>query len=169
MKMTEEIFELLIGKYLDGEITPSEQRLLEMKLDSDPNASQLFEQFQQLHEKSSNVIASELLEKSKSPQEIFANALAKSKHSKHRIIKLTGWTRFALGAAAGLIIGIGLHFVLPLFSPAVNEQAPIDNTNNYVKRIDESMLFDTPSLDTHPPGQRIRNLLESPSSAFPLA
>ena len=41
MKMTEEIFELLIGKYLDGEITPSEERLLEAELERNPKAAEL--------------------------------------------------------------------------------------------------------------------------------
>ena len=47
--MTNEILEILIGKYLDGEITPSEQQMLEEALVSEPQARELLEQLQNLH------------------------------------------------------------------------------------------------------------------------
>jgi len=44
MNMTQEMLEILIGKYLDGEITPTEQSMLEAELDSDAQAKELLRQ-----------------------------------------------------------------------------------------------------------------------------
>lgn len=160
MKITEEIFEVLIGKYLDGEITPSEQRLLEAKLNTDPKASELLEQFQNLHEQSSEALAVELLEKGKSPQDIFETAFRQSKHKRHHIIKLSGWIRFATGVAAGLIFGIALHFTLLQTSSGRNEQ----NLSRYtppnapeyatLKKINDEILFGPPQSQ----GEPVRNV-----------
>ena len=155
MKMTEEMLEVLIGKYLDGEITPSEERLLEAELYRNPQAADLLEQFKSLHQRSSEVLACELSEKGKSPEEIFASALRQSKHTRHHIIKLSGWMRFAAGAAAGLILGLALHFVLPLMSHTSNEQAPPE-TPKFVKKIDANMLLGEPQ--PQPSDQPARNV-----------
>ena len=160
MKISEEMFEVLIGKYLDGEITPSEQRLLEAKLNTDPKASELLEQFQNLHDRSSEVLASELLEKGKSPQEIFEKAFQQTKHKSHHIIKLSGWIRFATGVAAGLIFGIALHFILLQTSSGRNEPpaAPPPGAPKYVKRIDENILFGPSLPQTQTTGVPVRNV-----------
>ncbi len=154
MKMSEEMFEILIGKYLDGEITPSEQRLLEAKLNSDPKASELLEQFQELHDQSSEVLALEILEKGKSPQEIFEKAFQQSKQKSHHIIKLSGWIRFATGVAAGLIFGIALHFILLQSTSSegkVNNPAPTaPGSQAYAKKITEDMLFGPPQSEEAP-------------------
>jgi hypothetical protein len=114
MSMTEEILEVLIGKYLDGEITPSEQRMLEAELDRNPRAEELLRQFQDLNERSAEVVTLELISRGKSPEEIFERAWRQhSKKPSRRIIRISGWTRFAAGIAAGFIIGFILHFVLP--------------------------------------------------------
>ena len=157
MKMTEEMFEVLIGKYLDGEITPSEQLLLEAELDRNPQAADLLEQFQNLHQRSSEVLACELLEKGKSPEDIFEQAMQQSKHKRHHIIKLNGWIRFAFGAAAGLIFGLALHFILPLMSHTATEPAQ-PAAPKYVKKIDESILLGTPEMQTEPSGKPARNV-----------
>lgn len=158
MKMTEEMFEVLIGKFLDGEITPSEQRLLEAKLDSDPKASELLEQFQNLHDRSCEVLASELLEKGKSPQEIFDKAFKQSKHKRHHIIKLNEWMRFAYGAAAGLIFGIAMHFILLQTSPEINvpPASPALSDNKKLMKLDETILL--PPVQELNPNQTSRNV-----------
>ena len=119
MKMNLEMLEILIGKYLDGEITPSEQQILEAELNRNPEAEELLRQFQDLHERSSEVLTSELLSRGKLPEEVISIAYQRqSKNPFHRIIhplgiKYRGTIRFAAGVAAGLIIGLAAHFVLP--------------------------------------------------------
>ncbi len=133
MSMTEEILEVLIGKYLDGEITPSEQRMLEAELDRNPEAEELLRQFQDLNERSAEVISTELLSSGKSPEEIIERAWQHSKKPSRRIIRFSGWTRFAAGIAAGFIMGFVLHFVLPAntTSPGQNtELVPVAQGNN---------------------------------------
>lgn len=160
MNITEEMFEVLIGKYLDGEITPSEQRLLEAKLNTDPKASELLEQFQILHDQSSEVLASELLEKGKSAQDIFEKAFQQSKHRRHHIIRLSGLVRYAAGAAAGLIFGILLHFTLLQMSPEQKENLapPAPDGPKYVKKITPEILLGTPQSQVEPSGMPARNV-----------
>ena len=74
MNMTPKKLEILIGKYLDGQMTKSEQRLLKTALEEDSQAKELFEQLQDLHERSREVVASEILQKGRAAEEIFQSA-----------------------------------------------------------------------------------------------
>jgi anti-sigma factor RsiW len=121
MNMNEEMLEILIGKYLDGEITPSEQQILEAQLNRNPQAEELLRQFESLHERCSEVVTSELLGRGKTPEEVLNKAYQQQTKSPserlsqnyiHRIVKISGYMRFATGVAAGLLIGLALHFVL---------------------------------------------------------
>jgi len=117
MNMTQEMLEILIGKYIDGEITPSEQRILEAELDRDSHAKELLRQLQDLHERSCEAITSEIIGQGRAAEEIFEQAWRQqSKHPLRLTIKTGGYMRFAAGVAAGLVIGLALHFVLPAAS-----------------------------------------------------
>ena len=143
MNMNQELLEILIGKYLDGEITPSEQHILEDQLNADPQAEELLKQFQNLHERCGEVVTSELLGQGKTPEEILTEAYQQQSRSplRHltsnplrRIVKVGGYMRFASGVAAGLIIGLALHFVLLSNQTLQTERTPsstvAQNTNN---------------------------------------
>ena len=143
MNMNQELLEILIGKYLDGEITPSEQHILEDQLNADPQAEELLKQFQNLHERCGEVVTSELLVQGKTPEEILTEAYQQQSKSplRHltsnplrRIVKIGGYMRFASGVAAGLIIGLALHFVLLSNQTLQTERTPsstvAQNTNN---------------------------------------
>jgi anti-sigma factor RsiW len=112
MNITQQTLEILIGKYLDGEITPAEKDLLDAALQEDSQARELLEQLQQLNQNSRQVIASEMLESGKQADEIFEQAWQQAKHSKQRVVKIGSFLRFAAGVAAGLIIGLTLHFTI---------------------------------------------------------
>ncbi len=124
MNMTQKTLEILIGKYLDGQITPNEQHLLETTLEEDSQAKELFEQLQDLHQRTRQAVASEVLERGKAPDEIFEQAWRQTKHSTHRVIKTGVYLSFAAGVAAGLIIGIALHFTLLARSTPQSSDAP---------------------------------------------
>jgi anti-sigma factor RsiW len=114
MSMTQEILEMLIGKYIDGEITSSERQMLEAAMESDPKAKELLEQLQDLHQQSREAISSEVLDKGRAADEIFEQAWQhRTKNPLLRIIRIGGLLRFAAGLAAGLVIGMTLHFALP--------------------------------------------------------
>jgi len=135
MNMTQEMLEILIGKHLDGEITPSEQQILQKRLDSDPHARELLEQLQALNERSSEVVATQIIGRGKEAKEIFEQAWQRrAANPFHRILKTDGRLRFAVGLAAGLAIGLMLNYVLPFISMPSSTPEPTDmlaqNTNN---------------------------------------
>ena len=108
--MTTEILEILIGTYIDGEITNAEQCVLEVELKSNPKAKELLEQLQNLHESTCPVISSEILEPGKTTEEIFEQAWQQANLTSKYTIKPTVKLRFAAGVAVGLIIGLIFHF-----------------------------------------------------------
>lgn len=115
--MTQEMLEIMIGKYLDGEITPSEQRVLEAELDRDTHAQDLLAQLQELHERCAEAVSSELLDRGRTPEEVFERAWQRqSIRPVWSLMNLRSHGRFAAGLAAGLAIGLALHFVLPVLS-----------------------------------------------------
>ena len=112
MNITQQTLEILIGKYLDGEITAGERELLDSALAEDSQARELLEQLQQLNQNSRQVVASEIIESGKQADEIFEQAWQQAKHSAGHSIKIGSFLRFAAGVAAGLIIGLTLHFTI---------------------------------------------------------
>ena len=159
MNMTQEMLEIMMGKHLDGEITPSEQRLLEAELDRDPQAKELLEQLREMHERCGEAVASELLGQGEAPEEIFEQAWGRrSKQPLHLIMKMRGYTRFAAGVAAGLIMGLALHFVLPVVStPGSDPAGPnivVRDTESQVNA--EQQTF--PGLAADPAGEMILNV-----------
>ena len=159
MNMTQEMLEILIGKYLDGEITPSEQQILQTELDCNPNAKELLEQLQDLHDHSCEAVASEIIAPGKEAGEIFELAWQRrSVNPLHRVLKMNGRLRFAAGLAAGLIIGLMLHFVLPFVStpqsPGVPANIVAKNANN---QMDIEQLIEPQPL-INPAGNSLRNV-----------
>ena len=112
MSVTDERLELLIGKFLDGEISPGERRILEQELQCNSEAEELLEQLRTLHQCSREAVASAV--RSAGPAEdIIGHAWQQSERSSwRRIIRADGHLRFVAGLAAGLVLGFLLHFVL---------------------------------------------------------
>ncbi len=113
MSATDDRLEILIGKLLDGEISPGEQCLLDRELKRDGRATELLEQMRVLHECSRQMVAHEVRSGGADPQEVFERAWRQSRGSLWlRVVRLGGLPRFAAGLAAGFILGLILHFVL---------------------------------------------------------
>jgi len=113
MSATNDRLEVLIGKFLDGEISPSEQRVLDRALERDGQARDLLDQFRTLHECSREMIVTEVLEPGADSGDVFERAWQRNKKpSWRRIVIADGHLRFAAGLAAGLILGVFLHFAL---------------------------------------------------------
>jgi hypothetical protein len=159
MNMTQEMLEILIGKYLDGEITPSEQQILRTELDTDPQAKGLLEQLQDLHERSCEAVASEIIESGKEAGEIFEQAWQRRATTPlRRVLKINGWLRFAAGLAAGLIIGLMLHFVLPFVTTPQSSEVPANIVaKNPGNQMDAGQLtYPQPLMD--PAGNSLLNV-----------
>jgi hypothetical protein len=159
MNMTQEMLEILIGKYLDGEITPSEQHILQAELDINPKAKGLLEQFQDLHERSCEAVTTEIIGPGKEAQEIFEQAWQRqAANPLRRILKMDGRLRFAAGLAAGLAVGLILHFVMPFVSTPQRPDVP---TNMLAKNPGNQMdaaEFTLPQLQVDPAGTSLRNV-----------
>ena len=110
MNITDEMLEILIGKYIDGEITPSEQKMLDGAMEKDAKVRELAEQLTELHEASTEAITGEVIETGKSAEQIIDLAWEAKAPRKKKLG--SGVWRFAAGLAAGLLIGLTLHFVL---------------------------------------------------------
>jgi len=159
MNMTQEMLEILIGKYLDGEIKPSEQQILQTELDCNPKAKELLEQLQDLHERSCEAVASEIIGRGKEAGEIFERAWQRqAANPLRRVLKMNGRLRFAAGLAAGLIIGLMLHFVLPLVSTTQSPDVPAkivaQNTGNQMDAGQQTY----PQPLINPAGNSLRNV-----------
>ena len=104
--MTEQMLEILIGKFLDAEITPAEKQMLDTALEDDPQAAELFKQFKDLHNINRQAVTTNILEKGASPEDIFENAWqAKSKNPFTRFTRHSGTFRIAAAITIGFLIG----------------------------------------------------------------
>ncbi len=110
MNETNDWLEILIGKLVDGEISPAERKILERELDANSQARELLEQLRSLRQNSCQAVAAEV-SGGASADQIFEQAWQQSTKSTYRrIFRIDGRMRFAVGLAAGLILGLSLHF-----------------------------------------------------------
>jgi len=119
--MTEEMLEILIGRYLDSEITPDQHRLLEAELDRVPEARRFMEQLQDLDRRAGAVVNSRVNDDGDSPADIFERAWQRRRPA----ARAAGWWRFAAGVAAGVIIGTGIFALLS--GPAPEPGSPLQS------------------------------------------
>ena len=127
--MNEEMLEILIGKFLDSEITPAEQKLLDAELQSNPKAKKLFQQWQQLHVQTEQVLTEEVIEKGQSPQAIFQRAVTVHERNRwKRRIRPTRWLPTVGSLAAGLLLGFGLFSLMTDNATERYTNLPIDKS-----------------------------------------
>jgi anti-sigma factor RsiW len=131
MSDTLDRWEIQIGRFLDGELSPQERSRLEAQMEQDKQAKELFERMRVLHECSCGVVTHEVLERGADPADVFERAWQQSKRSFWRGgarggLERQGWRwgaradrylRFAVGVAAGLLLGLVLRF-----TPLSNKQ-----------------------------------------------
>lgn len=157
--MNQEVLEILIGKHLDGEITPGEQRILDVELERDPRATELLAELRNLHERSSELVASCILGRGAAPREIIEQAWEQAKHPIRHRIKRIGYVGVAVGVAAGFVMGLAVQFVLlgvwiPENNPAASGEAFVRNVSGPIE-LEEPGL---PELVSDPAGEAIRNV-----------
>ena len=87
--------------------------MLDEELERDFEAREFMKQLQELDKRSRETVSSEIFGYGKDANDIFERAWRRRRHPVFRFLTpASGWFRFATGLAAGLFIGIGLHFVL---------------------------------------------------------
>ena len=102
-----DMIEILIGRYVDGEIGPAEQQALDAELDRNPEARALVEQLEKLREDSRLALVSEIVDKAADAGVIFERAWRRSRPALSlRNLFANGRLRFAAGMAAGLLLAV---------------------------------------------------------------
>lgn len=99
--------EILINKFLDSEITPAEQQMLDAELQENPDSQLLLQQLKQLQQQAQEALAIELLENGDTAEKIFKKALAKTRKNKTKKQQYL-WLKTAMHMAAGFILAIGI-------------------------------------------------------------
>lgn len=101
------MLEILIGKFLDAEITPAEQQMLDAAIEDDPQANELFNQLKDLHDINRQAVVNNILEKGASSEDIFEDAWrSQSKNPFARITRHTGTFKIAAAITIGFMVGI---------------------------------------------------------------
>jgi len=156
--MNEEMLEILIGKFLDSEISPAEQRLLDAELQSNPQAQKLFQQWQQLHEQTEQVLTAEVLENGPSPRAIFHRAVTLHERNRwKRRLRPTRWLPTVGSLAAGLLLGIGL-FSLIADNSTERDKNPTGYESEIVKGGDKEKQ--NPEFIPEEPGPKLIEMIE---------
>jgi anti-sigma factor RsiW len=113
MSLTEDKLEVLIGKCLDHQATPMEQHLIEKEMNQDPRAKELYEHWRTLNEWGRELVVERIVGQGASPADVFEQAWRRSRgFSLLRLAMPQRHLRFAVGMAAGLVLGLILHFTL---------------------------------------------------------
>jgi len=122
--MNPELTEILIGKYLDSEITPAEQQLLDKELKDNPDTRQLLAEMEQLHQQAQRALAREITDKGDSAEAIFERAWQQKKAYAFWKPRLLRFSRTAATLAAGFILGLGAYyFAGQISAPAQSPQS----------------------------------------------
>jgi hypothetical protein len=113
MSLDEDKLELLIGKCLDGQATSIEQHLIEKEMNQNPKAKELFEKWQTLNTWGRELVVNDIVGQGARPEDIFEKAWQRSRgFSWVHLVRAERRYRFAVGMAAGLVLGVILHFTL---------------------------------------------------------
>jgi len=164
--MNEAALEILISKHLDGEITPAEERLLEAELERNPQVRRLLQELREVHELSQGALRGELVEAGRSPGEVFAAAAAQQGGRggwRFRVGGLRGAAKFAVGAAAGFLVGWAAFAVFQRSSPAPDPAPAGEGTSTLAERRDEQASFDAGGGEQNRP----RPLKAEPAGVLP--
>ena len=102
--------EVLINRYLDGEISAREMEDLRAQVDSDGQAKDLFEQMQQLHRSCQDMVQAYVLQPGRPVEDLIASAWQGQRSGVWvgRVRRVV-FSRFVAGLAAGLLVGIFLY------------------------------------------------------------
>ena len=155
--MNQEMLEILIGKYLDSEITPAEQRLLDAELIGNSESRRLLQQYQQLRELTCEAFTAGIVEAGRSAQEVFETACAGGgAKGINRTGRSLGWLRFAAGLAAGVMIGWGAYFILSDSSPSNTSNMPRHPPAVIAEQNENKLNVDFPRIEPQRTPSRLR-------------
>ena len=127
--MQHKILEILLNKFIDGELTANEKQLLEAELEQNPVAGQLLDEFRQLHSSSIEAVTFGVLEQGESLNDIFDSAHGRQfENMVAGRKKDRGWLRFTSGLAAGFLIALTIQMFV-MNRPAAQLPPPLPVSN----------------------------------------
>lgn len=130
--MRNSTIEILINKFIDKEISPEEQQMLQKILAEDAEARQLLSELQSIDGKASEALKVQA-SKGRSFNDIFEDASRESRNMPARGSKIFTRMNFAAGLAAGLIIGLSIHLTLQNIKENTVRQQPTASKSNSIK------------------------------------
>jgi hypothetical protein len=106
--MNEQMLEILISKYIDSEITPAEQKMLDAELQSNPEACETLKALEQLRDQSQQMLKEEVVLSGAPASTIIEQALAQSdRPGKQKGTAYRPWYRDPISLAACFMLGFG--------------------------------------------------------------
>jgi anti-sigma factor RsiW len=111
--------EVLINRYLDGEISAREMEDLRSLVDGDDDARELFAQMQSLHHACQEAVQTRVLQPGRPVEDLIASAWEGQGSGQWAgRVKKVVFSQFAYGLAAGLLVAVSVHLVLASLQPA---------------------------------------------------
>ena len=127
--MQHKILEILLNKFIDGELTANEKQLLEAELEQNPVAGQLLDELRQLHNRSTEAVTCGVLKQGESFNDIFDSAHGRQfENMATGRKKDRGRLRFASGLAAGFLIALTIQIFITN-RPAAQLPPPLPVSN----------------------------------------
>ena len=106
--MNEQMLEILISKYIDSEITPAEQKMLDAELQSNPEAQETLKALEQLRDQSQQMLKEEVVLNGAPASTIIEQALAQSNRPRQQQgTPYRPWYRDPISLAACFLLGLG--------------------------------------------------------------
>jgi anti-sigma factor RsiW len=110
--------EVLINRYLDGEISAREMEDLRSMVEGDDEARDLFGQMQQLHHACQEAVQTRVLQPGRPVEDLIASAWdGRNSHAWTGRARRIVFSPFAYGLAAGLLIALCAHLLLTSLQP----------------------------------------------------
>jgi len=120
--MNNDMIETLISKFIDSEITPAEQRLLDAELMSNPNARELLTRLQQLRVQTCQLLDEQLTGRGASAESLFQKACEQIDSPRQgQRFGLSRFAKLAISLAACLLVALTVWAI-------VSNQTPNDPT-----------------------------------------
>jgi hypothetical protein len=113
--------EVLINRYLDGEISAREMEDLRAMVDGDDEARDLFGQMQQLHHACQEAVQTHVLQPGLPVEDLIARAWeGRTWRAWTGKAKRVVFSQFTYGLAAGLVVAVGAYLLLTSLQPSAS-------------------------------------------------
>jgi len=138
--MNNDMVETLISKFIDSEITPAEQRLLDGELMSNPKARELLTRLQQLHDQTCQLLDDQLTGRGASAESLLQKAGEQidSPRQSQRF-GLSRFAKLALSLAACLLVALTVWAIVSVHTPNTPTPQPEKMTVDNDAAIPESL------------------------------